>query len=874
MPIYSQYDVPNVNEMVNLGVGQPSTKDLPLEWFNTALKNIININNPEILQYGAISGYNSVREKLSIWLSKKYYNNKNIIDKNEIFMTNGNTGALQLLMDTFMESGDEILIEDPTYFIAKNIFEEYGLNINSIPMEDDGINIDLLEEKIKTIIENDERNLQNKIFLYIIPIHHNPTSITLSEIKRNKLAELCVKYQKLYIIADEVYHFLNFDNTSNYLPMANYHPKIFSLGSFSKIVAPGLRVGWIYQKNITKINSSIQDLTKCAILDSSGGINPLGFLVIEQALKDNTIDNLINSNINMLSSKCDIMYDYIINNFKNIKIIKPKGGYFLWLKLSDPNNLVEDTNKFLEFAINFKVKFHPSIKFSDTCTDCIRLSFSYYDLDDLLIGLNRLNEAYILYKKIKVSVLGSNGKLGSLIKNDINSNNKFHFVESISRNISINNISDIIVDVSSDEGTFNLIEYLIKNNINKPLLIGTTGLSDKTNQLIRIYSIKNPVALISNFSQGINKVKQLLKELDNLGSDWKFSMIEKHHINKKDAPSGTAKTLLDCINRDCQINSIREDEIIGYHQLKLESLEEEIIISHNAKTRNLFAKGCLNYISWLITKKPGLYYEMKDSNVPEFLIKKILGTTFLITESNDYKNKYINAETNKNDNVNYIIVVTKDKLTKTNNYIWKIYDIFGEEVQSNSNDLIAIIKYYNQIHKINGGKLKNRNMFKVEDNKYYLEIFELPKNFDLKNEESSSLRNLIFQLSGLNVVGASKYIIDDTYLIIELSENIDNIESDVLTTLGSIINGDRSISNLYNICYVNIKENNQVRIRCYDKNIGKESNGLIYGCVVSFDYLAFVNELSYDDNLEGNIILNKDIIKVLYKNNKYYVCSV
>jgi len=874
MPIYSQYDVPNVNEMVNLGVGQPSTKDLPLEWFNNALKNIININNPEILQYGAISGYNSIREKLSVWLSKKYYNNKNIIDKNEIFMTNGNTGALQLLMDIFMESGDEIIIEDPTYFIAKNIFEEYGLNINSIPMEDDGINIDILEEKIKKIIENDERNLQNKIFLYIIPIHHNPTSITLSEIKRNKLAELCIKYQKLYIIADEVYHFLNFDNTSNYLPMAYYHSKIFSLGSFSKIVAPSLRVGWIYQKNITKTYSSIHDLNKSAILDSSGGINPLGFLIIEQTLNNNTIDNLINSNINMLSSKCDIMYDYIISNFKNIKIIKPKGGYFLWLKLSDPNNLVEDTNKFLEFALNFKVKFHPSIKFSDTCTDCIRLSFSYYDLDHLLVGLNRLNEAYTLYKKIKVSILGSNGKLGSLITKEINSNNKFHFVESISRNISVNNISDIIVDVSSNEGTFNLIEYLIKNNINKPLLIGTTGLSDKTNQLIRIYSIKNPVGLISNFSQGINKVKQLLKELDNLGSDWKFSMIEKHHINKKDSPSGTAKTLLDHINRDCQIQSVREDEIIGYHQLKLESLEEEIIISHNAKTRDLFAKGCLNYISWLITKKCGIYYEMNESKIPEFLIKKILGTTFLITESNDYKNKYINAETNKNDNVNYILVVSKDKLSKTNNFIWKIYDIFGEEVQSNSNDLIAIIKYYSQIHKINGGKLKNKNMFKVEDNKYYLEIFELPKNFDLKNEESTSLRNLIFQLSGLNVIGASKYIIEDTYLIIELSENIDNIESDVLTTLGSIINGDRSISNLYNICYVNIKENNQVRVRCYDKNIGKESNGLIYGCVVSFDYLAFVNELSYDDNLEGNIILNKDIIKVLYKNNKYFICSV
>jgi len=870
MPIYSQYDVPDSTEMIHLGVGQPSTKDLPLNWFNNALTNIININNPEILQYGDIPGYDSLREKMSVWLSKKYYNNSTLVNKNQIFMTNGNTGALQLLIDTFIESGDEILIEDPTYFIAKNIFDEYGLNINSIPMEDDGINIDILEDKIKKIIREDERNLQNKIFLYIIPIHHNPTSITLSNTKRNKLAELCNKYEKLYIIADEVYHFLNFDKVSNYLPMADYHPKIFSLGSFSKIIAPSLRVGWIYQKNTSESYNLINKLEKSSILDSCGGLNPLGFLLIEQSFKDNAIDSLIESNINMLAIKCDIMYDYIISNFEDVTIIKPKGGYFLWLKLSDSKNL--DTNKFLDFAVNFKVKFHPSIKFSDTCNNYIRLSFSYYNLDDLITGLKRLQEAYHLYTKTKISILGSTGKLGSLIVKQINENNNYYFLEPIHRNISVNSITDLIIDVSCAEGTHNLLEYLIENNINKPLLIGTTGLNNNTEKLIRLYAIKNPVGLISNFSEGINKIKKLITELNNIGSDWKFSMIEKHHVNKKDKPSGTAKTLLNCINRYCDIDSVREGEIIGFHQLKIESAEEEIIISHNAKTRNLFAKGCLNYIDWLKIKKPGLYYERKDTNIPEYLIQTILGSTFLITESEEFKNKYINEETNKNDKVNFIIVVSKDKESKTNNYIWKLYDIFGEEIESNSNDLIAIIKYYNTIHKVNNGKLENKNFFKVEDNKYYLEIFELPSNIEMKKVEETGLTNLIAQLSGLNVIGINKYIIEDTYLIIELSENIDNIDSDILTTLGSIINGDRSITNLYNICYVNIKEDTQVRMRFYDKNIGKESNGNIYGCVAACDYLAFVNDLSYDNDLKGIIVLNNDIINVLYKNDKYFVC--
>ena len=136
MPKYSQYDVPNSENMVNLGVGQPSTSELPLEWFKKTLHNLsLSLETPECLQYGSISGYDSLREKLAEWLTQKYYLNikrnlkvDHLINKDQIFMTNGNTGALGLIMSTIMETGDEIIIEDPTYFIAKNIFEFIYLN--------------------------------------------------------------------------------------------------------------------------------------------------------------------------------------------------------------------------------------------------------------------------------------------------------------------------------------------------------------------------------------------------------------------------------------------------------------------------------------------------------------------------------------------------------------------------------------------------------------------------------------------------------------------------------------------------------------------------------------------------------------------------
>ena len=136
MPQYSQYIVPNSNQMVNFSVGQPDTSKLPIKWFNTTLAKIASENlSSEILQYGSIPGYESVRKKLSKWLTHKYYSPlkdksekldvRHTINEDQIFMTNGNTGALQLIMSTFIETGDEIIIEDPTYFIAKNMFNEF-----------------------------------------------------------------------------------------------------------------------------------------------------------------------------------------------------------------------------------------------------------------------------------------------------------------------------------------------------------------------------------------------------------------------------------------------------------------------------------------------------------------------------------------------------------------------------------------------------------------------------------------------------------------------------------------------------------------------------------------------------------------------------
>ena len=143
MPTYGQYDVPKSNTMVNMGVGQPDNRNLPLDLIKKGMAAFLESDDNEILQYGDIPGYPKFREKLAKWLSQKYNNN---VTKDELFVTNGNTQAVMLLMNEFIEQGDTIIVEDPSYFIMINIFKDFDLEIEKVTMDKNGANMEELEE--------------------------------------------------------------------------------------------------------------------------------------------------------------------------------------------------------------------------------------------------------------------------------------------------------------------------------------------------------------------------------------------------------------------------------------------------------------------------------------------------------------------------------------------------------------------------------------------------------------------------------------------------------------------------------------------------------------------------------------------------------
>jgi DNA-binding transcriptional MocR family regulator len=373
-PITTQIDIPP--GMIDLGIGHPSPRLLPLEKMKNAADHRLSDSDPSYLAYGAEQGDVKFRVALAEFLSRYYHF---AVEADHLFITSGVSFALDLICTLFTRPGDTIFVEEPTYFLALRIFEDHGLNVIGIPMDEEGIIIEVLEEHLTR---------HRPIFVYTIPTFHNPASITLSEDRRQKLVHLSQKHGFL-IVADEVYHLLSYRETPP-RPMAGYaeNGKLLSLGSFSKILAPGLRLGWIQGES-----SLLNRFIKCGLLDSGGGLNPFMSGLVRSALEGGFQDDHLRFLKSTYSERVGALSNALNQHLpKSIDFREPTGGYFGWVRL--PEGI--DAGEFLPDAQERNVKYQPGVKFSSQSglTQFLRLSFSYYDSPDLEKGARILSDVF------------------------------------------------------------------------------------------------------------------------------------------------------------------------------------------------------------------------------------------------------------------------------------------------------------------------------------------------------------------------------------------------------------------------------------------------------------------------------------------------
>jgi len=354
--------------MIHLGVGQPSPGLLPLGLIRKAAEHRLNQPDSSLLAYGAEQGDGYFRAALAQFLSDQY---GEAVNPEHLFVTAGASQGLDLICTVFAKTGDTIFVEEPSYFLALRIFADHHLNIVSIPTDAEGLDVDALEAKLA---------IHSPVLVYTIPTYHNPGSFTMPQSRRERLVQLSRRHNFI-IVADEVYHLLSYAEPPP-RPLACYagDGHVLSLGSFSKILAPGLRLGWVQGTP-----DLLQRLIRSGLVDSGGGLNPFTSGVVKSAIELGLLAENIQYLRSVYRQRLAVLQTAIRQELPgSTTFLEAKGGFFLWLKLPEG----ADTGILLKEARQENVAFLPGTLFSSRAglNNYMRLSFALYEEDDLKTG--------------------------------------------------------------------------------------------------------------------------------------------------------------------------------------------------------------------------------------------------------------------------------------------------------------------------------------------------------------------------------------------------------------------------------------------------------------------------------------------------------
>lgn len=359
-------------DIISFAGGLPSREHFPLEGIRNATNKVFDIYGADVLQYANSEGFIGLRE----WISQRYATKGLTIDPEHILITNGSQQGLDLIGKTMLNDGDGMVIEEPGYLGAIQAFALYKTTFHPVPLHDNGIDVDVLSETLKK---------HNPKLYYAVPNFQNPSGVTYDETNRQQVADL-LRPTRTMFIEDNPYGDLRFMGTDKpsfktYLP-----DHTILLGSFSKIVVPALRLGWIVAPS--HIFEKLLIAKQAADLHT----NSFGQHIVHQYLMDNDIDAHIASIRHAYGIRRDAMISAIRDFFpKEVHHTAPEGGMFVWLTLPESVSAMDLFNR----AIKQNVAFVPGHPFyiGRKDTNTLRLNFSCMDVKTIGIGIQRLAHA-------------------------------------------------------------------------------------------------------------------------------------------------------------------------------------------------------------------------------------------------------------------------------------------------------------------------------------------------------------------------------------------------------------------------------------------------------------------------------------------------
>ncbi|MEY3093984.1 MAG: hypothetical protein RLZZ317_487 [Actinomycetota bacterium] len=343
--IRSLFAVASRPEIVSLAGGMPNLSAIPMEVMASIVEKLTREHGQEALQYGSGQGHPKLREQICDVMALEGIR----ANPDDVLITTGSQQALDLISRIFIDPGDVVLVEAPSYVGALGTFFQYEASVVHVETDENGVVPESLRQAIKTLRYQGRRIK----FLYLIPNYQNPSGVLLPSARRTEILDIC-RSEKIFIVEDNPYGLLGFDRPSPNAMRAEDSENVIYLGSFSKTIVPGFRVGWAL------VPQALRE--KLVIASESSILCPSNFsqMAISSYLADQPWRDQIANFCQLYKVRRDAMLESLDSYFpKSAAWTKPQGGFYVWVTL--PNEI--DTKAMMPRAIVAKVAYVPGTAF-------------------------------------------------------------------------------------------------------------------------------------------------------------------------------------------------------------------------------------------------------------------------------------------------------------------------------------------------------------------------------------------------------------------------------------------------------------------------------------------------------------------------------
>jgi 2-aminoadipate transaminase len=367
-------------DVIALSAGSPAPSSFPVAELSAAFSAVLTEQGASSLQYGISEGYIPLRQ----WVSARVSRQGIQCGTENVLIGNGSQQILDLIARILLNPGDYVAVENPTYLAALQIFKGYQAQLLPIPMDQDGMLVDQLEAVIQT---------KRPKFIYVIPTFQNPTGVSMSLERRRRLAELAARYE-IPVIEDNPYGELHYEGEA--LPVIKSladSPWLLYAGTASKIIAPGLRLGWLvaHPDFIDRVATAKQTTDVLS--------NSLTQRAVHRYVTDNDLDAHIETIVKQYRIQRDMMMAAMEQYFPvGVKWQIPHGGMFVWVTLPEGMDAAALLPMVIEQA---KVSYVPGTPFyaDNSGANTLRLNFSNPTPELITEGIERLGK--VLKNQIK-----------------------------------------------------------------------------------------------------------------------------------------------------------------------------------------------------------------------------------------------------------------------------------------------------------------------------------------------------------------------------------------------------------------------------------------------------------------------------------------